>query len=93
LETIEELTANEFFVSWNNSNPDGGIHFRFSKVGFRMQPINKSVLFLGHETRLNRTGFFSDTPILLLDEPTTNLDGGDRPYHELIKDLQGKTRY
>jgi ABC-2 type transport system ATP-binding protein len=32
--------------------------------------------------------FFSDTPILLLDEPTTNLDGpGIAMYHELIQDF------
>jgi len=31
--------------------------------------------------------FFSDTPVLLLDEPTTNLDSpGIALYHELIRD-------
>ncbi len=32
--------------------------------------------------------FFSDTPVLLLDEPTTNLDGpGITMYQELIQDF------
>jgi ABC-type multidrug transport system ATPase subunit len=31
--------------------------------------------------------FFSDTPVLLLDEPTTNLDaGGIQLYQDLIRD-------
>jgi len=93
LETIEEMTANEFFGFHHQFKPlMSGLTFSniLEKVGLK-DAANKQIRYYssGMKQRLKLAqAFFSDTPILLLDEPTTNLDGsGIAMYHELIRDF------
>ena len=96
LETIEELTANEFFKFHNQFKPliNGmTVSKILDKVGLK-DADDKQIRYYssGMKQRLKLAqAFFSDTPILLLDEPTTNLDGpGIALYHELIQDYAGE---
>jgi ABC-type multidrug transport system ATPase subunit len=93
LETIEEMTANEFFSFHHQFKPlMSGMTFShiLEKVGLK-DAADKQIRYYssGMKQRLKLAqAFFSDTPILLLDEPTTNLDGsGIAMYQELIKDF------
>ena len=88
LELIEEMTSGEFL----------SFHKQFKKltladkeileiVGLQ-KAVNKQIRYYssGMKQRLKLAqAFFSNTPILLLDEPTTNLDAdGIALYHTLI---------
>ena len=90
LELVEELTAKEMLA----------FHAQFKKLTLPAEEIlqvvglekatNKQLRYFssGMKQRLKLAqAFFSDTPILLLDEPTTNLDeDGIALYHQLISD-------
>ena len=96
LETIEEMTANEFFRFHHQFKPImSGMTFShiLERVGLK-DAADKQIRYYssGMKQRLKLAqAFFSDTPILLLDEPTTNLDGsGIAMYHELIRDFAGE---
>ena len=93
IETIEELTANEFFKFHNQFKPlmsGMAVSLILERVGLK-DAADKQIRYYssGMKQRLKLAqAFFSDTPILLLDEPTTNLDGpGIALYHELIQDF------
>src|SRR5450755_1195070 len=93
LETIEEMTAHEFFRFHQGFKP--------LKAGMTIPQILERVGIFeaaGKQIRYYSSGmkqrvklaqaFFSDTPVLLLDEPTTNLDAeGIGLYHDLIRDF------
>src|SRR5450432_4235578 len=92
LETIEEMTANEFFLFHHKFKPlVGGMSVSqiLEKVGL-LEAANKQIRYYssGMKQRLKLAqAFFSDTPILLLDEPATNLDAdGIALYRRLIND-------
>jgi ABC-type multidrug transport system ATPase subunit len=92
LETIEEMTANEFFQFHLKFKPlMSGISVSqiLERVGLH-EAANKQIRYYssGMKQRVKLAqAFFSDTPVLLLDEPTTNLDSpGIALYHELIRD-------
>jgi ABC-type multidrug transport system ATPase subunit len=96
LETIEEMTANEFFRFHHQFKPlINGMAFSkiLEKVGLE-EAADKQIRYYssGMKQRLKLAqAFFSDTPILLLDEPTTNLDeSGIAMYHELVRELTGE---
>jgi len=90
LELIEEMTANEML----------GFHTQFKPLTISkaeaLQIVNltkaadRQIRYFssGMKQRLKLAqAFFSNTPILLLDEPTTNLDAeGTALYLQLIKD-------
>jgi ABC-type multidrug transport system ATPase subunit len=93
LETIEEMTASEFFRFHQGFKPlytGLGISEILDRVGLG-EAADKQIRYYssGMKQRIKLAqAFFSDTPLLLLDEPTTNLDaGGIQLYHELIRDL------
>jgi ABC-type multidrug transport system ATPase subunit len=93
LETIEEMTASEFFRFHNKFKPlMSGISVSqiLERVGLQ-DAANKQIRYYssGMKQRVKLAqAFFSDTPVLLLDEPTTNLDApGIALYHELIRDF------
>ncbi|HTE32094.1 MAG TPA: ATP-binding cassette domain-containing protein [Chryseolinea sp.] len=96
IETIEELTASEFFKFHNQFKPlmsGMAVSQILERVGLK-DAADKQIRYYssGMKQRLKLAqAFFSDTPILLLDEPTTNLDGpGIAMYHELIQDFAGE---
>ena len=90
MELIEEMTANEFL----------NFHGSFTRLILSNEEIlaavqlqdaaDKQVRYFssGMKQRLKLAqAFFSNTPVLLLDEPTTNLDEqGVQCYEQLIKD-------
>ncbi|HMD01215.1 MAG TPA: ABC transporter ATP-binding protein [Ferruginibacter sp.] len=90
LELIEEMTANEMlsfhsqFKSFTRSENE-----ILEAVGLS-DASRKQIRYFssGMKQRLKLAqAFFSDTPILLLDEPTTNLDeDGIALYHQLVAD-------
>jgi ABC-type multidrug transport system ATPase subunit len=90
LELIEEMTAKEMlefhskFKSWTQSL---SIEDVLKIVGLE-NAVNKQLRYFssGMKQRLKLAqAFFSNTPVLLLDEPTTNLDAdGIALYHSLI---------
>jgi len=90
---LKEMTANEFFGFHHQFKPLMR-HVTFSdileRVGLK-DAADKQIRYYssGMKQRLKLAqAFFSDTPVLLLDEPTTNLDGsGIAMYHELIRDF------
>jgi len=93
LETVEEMTANEFFLFHHKFKPlVGGLSVSqiLEKVGL-LEAANKQIRYYssGMKQRVKLAqAFFSDTPILLLDEPTTNLDlPGISLFHELVQDF------
>jgi ABC-type multidrug transport system ATPase subunit len=92
LETIEEMTANEFFSfhrAFKPLIPGMSVSQMLEKTGLR-EAADKQIRYYssGMKQRVKLAqAFFSDTPIVLLDEPTTNLDAtGITLYHELIRD-------
>lgn len=94
LELIEEMTATEFltfhqtFKTFVKSIPE-----ILQEIGLS-EAANKQIRYFssGMKQRLKLgQAFFSNTSILLLDEPTTNLDGvGIQLYLRLIKDYAEK---
>jgi len=94
LELIEEMTATEFlsfhqtFKSFIKPIPE-----ILKEIGLS-EATNKQIRYFssGMKQRLKLgQAFFSNTSILLLDEPTTNLDGvGIQLYLRLIKDYAEK---
>ena len=90
LELIEEMTAKEMLEFHSKFKPliqSISIEDILKVVGLE-NAINKQIRYFssGMKQRLKLAqAFFSDTPILLLDEPTTNLDAdGIALYHSLI---------
>lgn len=94
LELIEEMTANEFLAFHKTFK-----HFNISIedmlliVGLQ-SAANKQIRYYssGMKQRLKLAqAFFSSSSILLLDEPTTNLDAkGILLYHQLIEEYTSK---
>jgi ABC-type multidrug transport system ATPase subunit len=93
LETIEEMTAKEFLRFHHQFKPliSGMAVLQILEIVGLNDAADKQIRYYssGMKQRLKLAqAFFSDTPILLLDEPTTNLDGpGIAMYHELIQDF------
>jgi ABC-type multidrug transport system ATPase subunit len=93
LETIEEMTANEFFCfhqSFKPLLPGINIPDMLNRVGLSAA-ADKQIRYYssGMKQRVKLAqAFFSDTPVILLDEPTTNLDApGSALYHNLIREF------
>jgi ABC-type multidrug transport system ATPase subunit len=96
LELIEEMTAKEMLLFHAQFKPlilsgvEGSVSIDeiLQTVGLQ-NATNKQIRYYssGMKQRLKLAqAFFSNTPILLLDEPTTNLDAdGVALYHQLIK--------
>ena len=96
LETIEEMTANELLVFHAQFKPlisDMSVLQILERVGLR-DAADKQIRYYssGMKQRLKLAqAFFSDTQVLLLDEPTTNLDAsGISMYQELIREIAEK---
>lgn len=90
LELIEEMTAKEmldFHARFKPLIDTVSIEEILKTVGLQTA-VNKQIRYYssGMKQRLKLAqAFFSNTPILLLDEPTTNLDAdGTALYHRLI---------
>ena len=91
LELIEEMTAKEmlhFHAQFKSLINSVSISEILQTVGLQ-NATDKQIRYYssGMKQRLKLAqAFFSNTPILLLDEPTTNLDAdGISLYHQLIK--------
>ncbi len=91
LELIEEMTAKEMLTFHSKFKPliqSLSIEEMLKIVGLE-NAINKQIRYFssGMKQRLKLAqAFFSNTPVLLLDEPTTNLDAdGIALYLNLIK--------
>jgi ABC-type multidrug transport system ATPase subunit len=92
LELIEEMTAKEFLQFHQSFKPlvqNKTIEEILSIVSLA-KAIDKQICYYssGMKQRLKLAqAFFSDVPVILLDEPCTNLDiAGIQLYHQLIKD-------
>lgn len=89
LELVEEMTTIEL-LSFHNQFKSLTLPFDqiINEIGLT-RARDKQIRFFssGMKQRLKLAlAFFSDTSVLLLDEPTTNLDeSGIQLYHELIK--------
>ncbi len=90
LEVIEEMTANEFLEFHGQFKPllnSHSVHSILSEVGLE-HASQKQIRYYssGMKQRIKLAqAFFSDTPVVLLDEPCTNLDAeGIELYHQLI---------
>jgi ABC-type multidrug transport system ATPase subunit len=91
LELIEEYTAAEFLKFHSGFKPltkNTSIEEIISIIGLGSS-ANKQIRFFssGMKQRIKLAqGIFSDTPVLLLDEPCTNLDeAGYALYHQLVE--------
>ena len=96
LETVEEMTANEFFRFHQRFKPflpGITIPHMLDIIGLT-QAADKQIRYYssGMKQRVRLAqAFFCDTPVLLLDEPTTNLDApGILLYHQLIQNYCDK---
>ncbi len=92
LEVVEEMTATEFFGFHKNFKPfipGWDIQQIIAHVGLE-KAAHKQIRYYssGMKQRVKLAqAFFSSTPILLLDEPCTNLDvTGIELYHQLVND-------
>ena len=90
LEVVEEMTATEFFGFHQNFKPfipGWDIQQIIAHVGLE-KAAHKQIRYYssGMKQRVKLAqAFFSSTPILLLDEPCTNLDvTGIDLYHQLV---------
>ena len=95
LELIEEFTATEFLefhVKFKKLIPGITIAKILQLIGLE-NAANKQIRYYssGMKQRIKLAqAFFSDVPILLLDEPCTNLDtAGIVLYHKLINEFAG----
>lgn len=90
LELIEEMTAHEFLTFHRSFKPLTVSNEEALSLVHLHQAAHKQIRYYssGMKQRLKLAqAFFSDTPILLLDEPTTNLDtDGMALYHLLINE-------
>jgi ABC-type multidrug transport system ATPase subunit len=90
LELIEELTAFEFLDFHRSFKKMNGTNESILANVQLLQAANKQIRYYssGMKQRLKLAqAFFSDSSILLLDEPTTNLDqSGIDLYHQLIEE-------
>lgn len=94
LDLIEEMTGREMLAFHTVFKPLVlPIEEVLSKVGL-IKAADKQIRYYssGMKQRLKLAqAFFSDTPVLLLDEPTTNLDAeGIELYQQLIKQYQAE---
>ena len=98
LELIEEMTAKEFLLFHSSFKPLM-THLSIEEILAEInlsEAINKQIRFYssGMKQRLKLAqAIFSNVPVLLLDEPCTDLDvSGYELYHQLIKNYtQDKT--
>lgn len=90
LELIEEMTANEFLSFHNHFKPLAASNEEMLNIISLEKAANKQIRYYssGMKQRLKLAqAFFCTTPVLLLDEPTTNLDkDGIALYQRLITD-------
>jgi len=90
LELIEEMTTREMLEFHAEFKTLQLPIAEIIKIVSLENAVNKQIRYFssGMKQRLKLAqAFFSDTPILFLDEPTTNLDAdGIALYHELIQD-------
>jgi ABC-type multidrug transport system ATPase subunit len=90
LELIEEMTALEFLQFHSTFKPLSLTANEILQKVNLQSAANKQIRYYssGMKQRLKLAqAFFSNTPILLLDEPTTNLDEeGIALYHQLINE-------
>jgi len=88
LELIEEMTANEFLAFHTRFKPLSTSREEILAIINLTKAADKQIRYYssGMKQRLKLAqAFFCNTPILLLDEPTTNLDAeGIALYHQLI---------
>jgi ABC-type multidrug transport system ATPase subunit len=88
LELIEEMTAKEFLQFHHSFKPMTVTHEEALQIVQLEKATNKQIRYFssGMKQRLKLAqAFLSNTPVLLLDEPTTNLDAdGTALYHSLI---------
>ena len=89
LELIEEMTATEFLSFHSKFKPlTAGIIEILEETSLASAATKQIRYFSsGMKQRLKLAqAFFSDTPVLLLDEPATNLDAeGIKLYHNLVE--------
>ncbi|NJO24829.1 MAG: ABC transporter ATP-binding protein [Bacteroidia bacterium] len=92
LEVIEEMTAKEFLEFHGQFKPllnSHSVHSILAEVGLE-DASQKQIRYYssGMRQRIKLAlGFFSDTPVVLLDEPCTNLDAeGIELYKKLIEE-------
>lgn len=89
MELIEEMTAMEFLSFHAKFKPLTADSTEILEETGLIKAAAKQIRYFssGMKQRLKLAqAFFSDTPVLLLDEPTTNLDAeGIALYHSLIK--------
>ena len=88
LELIEEMTGNEFLSFHSSFKPLSIKKEEALEIVHLQKAGNKEIRYFssGMKQRLKLAqAFFTNTPVLLLDEPTTNLDtDGIALYHQLI---------
>jgi ABC-type multidrug transport system ATPase subunit len=92
LELVEEMTANEFLGFHTRFKPlifGQNIESILKEVGLE-QAIHKQIRYYssGMKQRIKLAqAVYSDTPVVLLDEPCTNLDEeGVNLYHRLVRE-------
>jgi ABC-type multidrug transport system ATPase subunit len=89
LELIEEMTAKEFLEFHHSFKPLTVGHKEALQIVQLEKATNKQIRYFssGMKQRLKLAqAFLSNTPVLLLDEPTTNLDAdGTALYHSLVE--------
>jgi ABC-type multidrug transport system ATPase subunit len=95
LDVVEEMTVTEFLGfhrSFKSLIPAYSIEYIIARVGLG-SAAHKQIRYYssGMKQRVKLAqAIFSDTPLLLLDEPCTNLDAeGIALYRQLIKDHAG----
>jgi len=88
LELVEEMSALEFLSFHNRFKPLQKGIAEILEITRLTPAANKQIRYYssGMKQRLKLAqAFFCSTPVLLLDEPTTNLDGeGIALYHQLV---------
>ncbi len=93
LDTVEEMTANEFLRFHQAFKPllHGLTSEKILERVDLQNAADKQIRYYssGMKQRIKLAqAFFSDTPVVLLDEPTTNLDAqGVSLYHELMREF------